>query len=258
MAIIKSFRIKTFKKKVNKISLKNISLSFNKLNVLEDVSFDIHQSSITGLLGPNGSGKSTLFNIICGILSPNYGDVIINGINVNKIPVFERVQKYGISLIPQTGGTFSGLSCIENLKAISEIVIEKKNERNYKIEEMISKFQLEPHAHTKCSELSGGSKKKVAIAMALMSNPSILLMDEPFAFLDILTVRDLQETIVNLQTEDSSRCIIISDHSARELLGISDRALVLANKKIVAQGSPREVIDSPSAKIYFGDSFKIN
>ncbi len=83
-------------------------------------------------------------------------------------------------------------------------------------------------------------------------------MDEPFAFLDILTVKDLQETIVNLQTEDSSRCIIISDHSARELLGISDRALVLANKKIVAQGSPREVIDSPSARIYFGDSFKIN
>ena len=258
MALIKRFRIKTFKKEINKITLKKISLSFNKVQVLDNLSLNIRQSEIAGLLGPNGSGKSTLFNIICGILKPNYGDVIINGVNVNEVPVYERVLKYGISLIPQTGGTFAGLSCIENLKAISEIVIENKNDRNYKVEEMISKFQLEPHAHTTCGQLSGGSKKKVSIAMALMSNPSILLMDEPFAFLDILTVRDLQETIINLQTEDTSRCIIISDHSYRELLKISDRALILANKKIVAQGAPSEVINNSEAKIYFGDSFKIS
>ena len=106
--------------------------------------------------------------------------------------------------------------------------------------------------------LSGGTKKKVAIAMALMSNPKIVLMDEPFAFLDILTVRDLQKTITNLQTEDTTRCIIISDHSVRELLSVCDRAIILANKKIVAQGRPSEVIKNENAKIYFGDAFKIN
>ena len=258
MGIIKKFRITTFKKEINKISLKKISHSFNKIKVLEDVSFNIHQSEIAGLLGPNGSGKSTLFNIICGIIKPNYGEVIINGVNVNEVPIYKRALDYGISLVPQHGGTFSGLSCIENLKAISEVVIENKNDRNYKIEEMISKFQLEPHTNTKCLMLSGGTKKKVAIAMALMSNPKIVLMDEPFAFLDILTVRDLQKTITNLQTEDTTRCIIISDHSVRELLSVCDRAIILANKKIVAQGRPSEVIKNDNAKIYFGDAFKIN
>ena len=126
MALIKKFRITTFKKEINKISLKKISHSFNKIKVLEDVSFNIHQSEIAGLLGPNGSGKSTLFNIICGILKPNYGEVIINGVNVNEVPIYKRALDYGISLVPQHGGTFSGLSCIENLKAISEVVIENK------------------------------------------------------------------------------------------------------------------------------------
>ena len=240
------------------LSATNLAKAYKSRQVVRDVSLSVSTGQIVGLLGPNGSGKSTLFNIICGILKPNYGEVIINGVNVNEVPIYKRALDYGISLVPQHGGTFSGLSCIENLKAISEVVIENKNDRNYKIEEMISKFQLEPHANTKCLMLSGGTKKKVAIAMALMSNPKIVLMDEPFAFLDILTVRDLQKTITNLQTEDTKRCIIISDHSVRELLSVCDRAIILANKKIVAQGRPSEVIKNENAKIYFGDAFKIN
>ena len=259
MALIKRFRIKTFKKEINKISLKKISLSFNKVQVLDNISLNIRQSEIAGLLGPNGSGKSTLFNIICGILKPNYGDVIINGVNVNQIPVYERVLNYGISLIPQTGGTFSGLSCIENLKAISEIVIKNQNERSFRIEKMISKFELDAVKNTKAKHLSGGQRKKVSIAMSLMSNPKIILMDEPFQGLDIMSTRDLQETIVNLQTDDNTRCCIISDHAARDLLAISDRAIILANKKIIAQGTPSELIDDRNARnLYFGDAFKIN
>ena len=258
MAIIKSFRIKTFKKKINKISLKNISLSFNKLNVLEDVSFDIHQSSITGLLGPNGSGKSTLFNIICGILSPNYGDVIINGINVNKIPVFERVQKYGISLIPQTGGTFSGLTCIENLKAISEIVIKNKISMNDKIHYLLSKFELDNIKYIKAKYLSGGQKKKLVIALALLSDPKVLLLDECFAALDILTIKMIQEIIVNLQQENQIT-ICICDHQARDLLACVDVAMILSNCKIVAHGTPTDLINNINAqKAYFGNSFKIS
>ena len=240
------------------LELDSVSYSINQKKLINNISVKINAGDIVSIVGPNGSGKSTLFNIICGILKPNYGEVIINGVNVNEVPIYKRALDYGISLVPQHGGTFSGLSCIENLKAISEVVIENKNDRNYKIEEMISKFQLEPHANTKCLMLSGGTKKKVAIAMALMSNPKIVLMDEPFAFLDILTVRDLQKTITNLQTEDTKRCIIISDHSVRELLSVCDRAIILANKKIVAQGRPSEVIKNDNAKIYFGDAFKIN
>ncbi len=259
MVIIKKFRITTFKKEKNKISLNKISLSFNKRQILDDVSFNIREGEICGLLGPNGVGKSTIFNIIVGLIKPNYGDVLIDQKRVTGIPIFKRSIDFGLSIVPQTGGVFSNLTCLENLKAISEIVIHNKNERNFKIEKMISKFELDAVKDTKARHLSGGQKKKVSIAMSLMSDPKIILMDEPFQGLDIMSTRDLQETIVNLQTEDNSRCCVISDHAARDLLAISDRAIILANKKIIAQGTPSELINNSNARnFYFGDGFKIS
>ena len=259
MAIIKKFRITTFKKEINKISLKKISLSFNKRQILDDVSFNVREGEICGLLGPNGVGKSTIFNIIIGLIKPNYGDVHINQKNVTDIPIYKRAIDFGLSIVPQTGGVFSNLTCLENLKAISEIVVINKDERSFRIEKMISKFELDAVKNTKAKYLSGGQRKKVSIAMSLMSNPKIILMDEPFQGLDIMSTRDLQETIVNLQTEDNNRCCIISDHAARDLLAISDKAIILANKKIVAQGSPTELLNNVNARnLYFGDAFKIN
>ena len=161
--------------------------------------------------------------------------------------------------MPQTGGVFGKLTCLENLKAISEIVIKDKNERSFKVEKMISKFELDAVKNTQARHCSGGQRKKISIAMSLMSDPKIVLMDEPFQGLDILSTRDLQETIVNLQTEDIKRSCIISDHAAHSLLKISDRAIILANKKVVAQGTPSELLNDQNArKVYFGDSFKIN
>tara|TARA_Y100000590_G_scaffold459641_1_gene617225 strand:+ start:2250 stop:3029 length:780 start_codon:yes stop_codon:yes gene_type:complete len=259
MAIIKKFRITTFKKEINKISLKKISLSFNKRQILDDVSFNIREGEICGLLGPNGVGKSTIFNIIVGLVKPNYGDVFINQKNVTEIPIYKRAIDFGLSIVPQTGGVFSNLTCLENLQAISEIVLNNKDERSFRIEKMISKFELDSVKNTKAKYLSGGQRKKVSIAMSLMSNPKIILMDEPFQGLDIMSTRDLQETIVNLQTEDNKRCCIISDHAARDLLAISDKAIILANKKIIAQGSPSELLNNANARnLYFGDAFKIN
>ena len=259
MAIIKKFRITTFKKEINKISLKKISLSFNKRQILDDISFNIREGEICGLLGPNGVGKSTIFNIIVGLIKPNYGEILINQKNVTDLPIFKRAIDFGLSIVPQTGGIFSNLTCLENLKAISEIVINNKSERNFKIEKMISKFELGAVKNTKAKHLSGGQRKKVSIAMSLMSDPKIILMDEPFQGLDIMSTRDLQETIVNLQTENNNRSCIISDHAARDLLAISDRAIILANKKIIAQGTPSELINNTNAKnLYFGEAFKIN
>ena len=259
MAIIKKFRITTFKKEINKITLKKISLSYNKRQILDDVSFNIREGEICGLLGPNGVGKSTIFNIIVGLAKPNYGEIYINQKIVTHLPIYQRAIDFRLSIVPQTGGVFSNLTCIENLRAISEIVIEKKDERNFKIEKMISKFELDAVKNTKAKHLSGGQRKKVSIAMSLMSDPKIILMDEPFQGLDIMSTRDLQETIANLQTEDNSRCCIISDHAARDLLAISDRAIILANKKIIAQGTPTELINNINAKnFYFGDAFKIS
>jgi lipopolysaccharide export system ATP-binding protein len=259
MAIIKKFRIKTFKKEKPKIDLKNISLSFNKRQILDDISLKIQEGEICGILGPNGVGKSTLFNIIIGLLKPDFGKVFINSFNVTNIPIHRRALDFGVCIVPQSGGIFSELTCEENLKSIAEIILKDKNERTFNVEKMISKFQLESVKNIKGKYLSGGQKKRVCIAMALISNPKIILMDEPFQGLDLMTTRELQETIVNLQTEDNSRCCIISDHAARDLLAISDKAVVIANKKIIAQGSPSELIINKNAQsLYFGDSFKIN
>jgi len=259
MGIIKKFRITTFKKEVHKISLKKISLSFNKRQILDDINLNIKEGEICGLLGPNGVGKSTLFNIIVGLLNPNYGKVFINQYDVTKIPIYKRAVDFGISIVPQTGGVFSELTCLQNLKAISEIVIKQKNEREFKIEKMIAKFELDAVKNIKAKHLSGGQRKRVCIAMSLLSEPKIILMDEPFQGLDILSTRELQETIVNLQTEDPSRSCVISDHAARDLLAISDRAIILANKKIIAEGKPSDILNDEKARsFYFGDSFNIN
>ena len=259
MGIIKKFRITTFKKEVHKIKLKKISLSFDKRQILDDISINIREGEICGLLGPNGVGKSSLFNIILGSLKPNYGNIFINGTDVTNLPIYKRAVDFGLSVVPQTGGVFGNLTCLENLKAISEIVIKNKNERSFKVEKMISKFELDAVKNTKAKHCSGGQRKKISIAMSLMSEPKIVLMDEPFQGLDILSTRDLQETIVNLQTEDIKRSCIISDHAARDLLAISDRAIILANKKVVAEGTPSELLNDQNARnVYFGDSFKIN
>ena len=259
MALIKKFRITTFKKEVSKIFLKKISLSYNKRQILDDVSFNIRGGEIVGLLGPNGVGKSTIFNIIIGLIKPNYGEVYIDNKIVNNIPIYKRSIDYQLSIVPQSGGCFSNLTCLENLKAISEIVLKNKEERSFRIEKMISKFELDAVKNTKAKYLSGGQRKKVSIAMSLMSDPKIILMDEPFQGLDIMSTRDLQKTIVNLQTEDSKRCCVISDHAARDLLAISDRAIILANKKVIAQGTPSELINNSNARnFYFGDAFKIS
>ena len=147
----------------------------------------------------------------------------------------------------------------ENKYTLPRIVIKNNSERSFKVEKMISKFELDAVKNTKAKHLSGGQRKKVSIAMSLMSDPKIILMDEPFQGLDIMSTRDLQETIVNLQTEDNNRCCVISDHAARDLLAISDRAIILANKKIIAQGTPSDLIKNINAKnLYFGDAFKIN
>jgi len=258
MAILKKFRIKSFKKNEPLIKLEKISLSFGKRQILENINFDINKGEILGMLGPNGVGKSTIFNLITGLIKPDYGSVIIDGENVISYPISERTTKFKIGYVPQYGGYFHDLTLMENLMAVSEILINNKNDRNFKIEELVSKFELDPILNVQAKFLSGGQKKKLVIALALMGNPKVLLLDECFAALDVLTIKMLQELIVNLQTEKNIS-ICICDHQARDLLSCVDVAIVLSNCKIVAKGTPSELITNTKAKnAYFGDSFKYN
>ena len=258
MAIIKKFRIKSFKNSKPIISLENISLSFGKRKILDNVSFKINNGEILGMLGPNGVGKSTIFNLITGLIKPNYGKINFNGTNVVDYPIYLRTTKFRIGYCPQFGGFFNDLTLLENLKSIAEIVIEDKNLINHKVDQLIAKFELDAIRDVKAKFLSGGQKRKLVIALALLADPKVLLLDEPFAALDVLTIKMLQEIIVNLQTENDI-AIIICDHQARDLLSCVDVALILSNCRIVAQGTPSHLINNIEAKkAYFGDSFKFN
>tara|TARA_B100000780_G_scaffold17679_1_gene11513 strand:+ start:345 stop:1121 length:777 start_codon:yes stop_codon:yes gene_type:complete len=258
MGIIKKFRIKYFKNPQPMISMENISLSYGKRKILDNVSFKINHGQILGMLGPNGVGKSTIFNLITGLIKPDYGKIKFNNIDVINYPIYERTLKFKIGYVPQHGGYFHDLTSLENLKAIAEIVVEDKKHIHHKIDKLISKFELDAIRNVKAKFLSGGQKRKLVIALALLADPKVLLLDEPFAALDVLTIKMLQEIIVNLQTENDI-AIIICDHQARDLLSCVDVAILLSNCKIIAQGTPSDLVNNIEAKnAYFGDSFKFN
>jgi len=258
MGIVKKFRIKSFKNQRPIIEFENLSLSYGNRLILDNINFKINQTEIFGMLGPNGVGKSTIFNLITGLINPISGKIKINGEEVNDYPIYLRTKKFKIGYVPQYGGYFGNLTLKDNLKAIAEIVIENKNLINDKINYLISKFELDNVKDIKAKFLSGGQKKKLVIALALLGEPKMLLLDECFAALDILTIKMLQEIIVNLQQENQIT-ICICDHQARDLLAVVDVAIILSNCKIVAHGSPSSLIKDINAQnAYFGNSFKIN
>ena len=258
MALIKKFRIKSFKEKQALLTLDKISMFYNKRQILNNLNLKINKQEVLGMLGPNGVGKSTIFHIITGLKDPSYGKVLIKGIDCTNIPIYERATRFKLGYVPQYGGFIQDLSLIENLKLVGEIHIKEKELRKSKIDKIISQFEFDPLLKIKAKHLSGGQKKKLVISMALINDPSILLLDEPFAALDILTIKMLQEIIVNLQSLEKIT-IVVCDHQARDLLSCVDRAVVLSDGKIIASGSPSEIIKDSSAKsAYFGDEFKIN
>ena len=258
MAVIKKFRIKSFKNINSVIEFENISLAYGNRLILDNINFKINEGQIFGMLGPNGVGKSTIFNLITGLISPQNGKIKIQGNDVTQYPIYLRSKKFRVGYVPQYGGYFNDLTLLDNLKAISEIVIDDKNIRNDKIDYLISKFELDNLKDIKAKFLSGGQKKKLVIALSLMSEPKVLLLDECFAALDVLTIKMLQETIVNLQHE-SKITICICDHQARDLLACVDVAMILSNGKIIAQDTPSNLVKDINAKnAYFGDSFKFN
>ena len=258
MAVIKKFRIKSFKDQRTALELKKISISFGNREILSNLSLKVNDGQILGMLGPNGVGKSTIFNLITGLIKPKFGEVIISGENATNYPIYERTSKFKIGYVPQYGGYFHEMTTYDNLKSIAEIQIKDTSKRFEKINEIISKFELDSISDVKAKFLSGGQKKKLVIGMALISEPKILLLDEIFAALDVLTIKMLQQIIVNLQTFENIT-VVLCDHQARDLLSCVDKAIVLFNGKIISSGSPVEIVNDKEAKLaYFGDTFKIN
>ena len=259
MSVIKSFRIKSFKKNIQICSFKKVCLSYGDRQILDNINLDIFPGEILGLLGPNGVGKSSLFNLIIGLIKPNSGQIFINSTNVNDFPIYLRTRKFKIGYVPQYGGYFHDLTLMENFMAISEIIIKDKNKRLAKIDELINKFELNNLIKIKAKYLSGGQKRKLVICLALLGEPKILLCDEIFAALDVLSIQMLKQILINLQRENTELSIIICEHQARELLPIVDRAMILSKGKIIVKGTPNELLNNKLARSdYFGEQFKLN
>ena len=216
MGLIKKFRIKSHKRPNSIISFENISLSYGSRLILDNINFKINEGQIFGMLGPNGVGKSTIFNLITGLINPNSGKIKLSNTDVLDYPIYLRTKKFKIGYVPQHGGFFQDLTLIENLNAIAEILVNDVKEREFKINNLISRFEFEAVMNVKAKFLSGGLKKKLVISLALLSDPKLLLLDECFAALDVLTIKMLQGLIIDLQMNNniSRRLALLSNEQA--------------------------------------------
>ena len=251
---MKKFRILRFKSKPI-LNARGISKSFNKRMVLRKIDIQLNKGEMCGLLGSNGAGKSTFFHILLGIVKGDHGDIFLNGVNINSLPIHER-SKLGISYLPQQTSIFKGLTVYENLLGIAQIIKKKTNEQKEIVEKLMVEFSLTHLRNIYANSLSGGERRRVEIARCLINNPKILLLDEPFANVDLLSIQDVKTLLLNLQSRGCG--ILVTDHNASQLLSIVDRAYVIANGSIIAKGTPRQIVGASEAREkYFGKDFTL-
>ena len=253
MSNIKKFRIIKFKSKPV-FSTKNISKSFGQRVILRKIDINLNKGEMLGLLGSNGAGKSTFMNIVLGLLKPDYGEIFLEKTRLTTLPIHER-SKIGIGYLPQQTSIFRGLTVYENLLAIAQIVKKSSSEQKDTIEKLMAEFSITHLRDVKATALSGGERRRTEIARCLISNPKVLLLDEPFAGVDLLSIQDIKNLLLKLQARGCA--VLVSDHNASQLLSIVDRAYVIANGGIVANGTPRQIVTTESKKLYFGEDFTI-
>ena len=255
MASIKKFRILKFKSKPI-LTVKGISKFIDKRVILRKIDFEINKGEIFGLLGPNGAGKSVTFNVLLGIMKADHGNVFVEGTRITNFAIHERAKKFRIGYIPQNDSVFKGLSCIDNLKAIAEITIKDRVKQESVVEELLSEFNLSHLRNVIANNLSGGERKKLVIARALVNNPKILLMDEPYGAVDPINIDMIKKIIIDLQKKGVS--VLITDHSAQNVLSIVDRCSIISGGEIITSGKPKEIIHNNKARqLYFGENFNI-
>ncbi len=250
----KKFRIIKFKSKPI-LAAKNISKSFAGRMILRKIDIHLNQSEMLGLLGSNGAGKSTFMNIVLGILRCDFGDIFLGNAKLTNIPIHER-SKLGIAYLPQQTAIFRGLTVYENLLGIAQIVKKNISEQKDIVEKLMAEFSITHLRNIKATSLSGGERRRTEIARCLISNPKVLLLDEPFAGVDLLSIQDIKGLLLKLQHRGCA--VLITDHNASQLLSVVDRAYVIANGTIVANGKPRQIVNTAEAKkLYFGEDFTI-
>jgi LPS export ABC transporter ATP-binding protein len=225
----------------------------NKI-IVRDISLEVNSGEVVGLLGPNGAGKTTTFYMISGLLPQNSGHVLLNGTDISKAPIHKRA-KYGIGYLPQESSIFKDLTVEENILLAGEVTITSKTKRRKKLEKLLELFNIEPIRHNLGVSLSGGERRRVEIARALVNSPQFLLLDEPFAGVDPIAVFDIRKVIKQLKEMNIG--ILITDHNVRETLQTCDTAFVIKSGSLLASGSSSEIAENELVRThYLGEDFK--
>ncbi|WP_294611246.1 LPS export ABC transporter ATP-binding protein [Roseovarius sp.] len=238
------------------LRVENLRKSYKKRVVIRDVSLSLQQGEVVALLGPNGSGKTTTFYAIAGLIYPEGGHIFIDGRDVTNLPMYRRA-KLGIGYLPQEMSIFRGLSVEDNIMAILDISEKDRHKRRERLEELLSEFSVEHLRRAPALALSGGERRRVEIARCLAAQPRYLLLDEPFAGVDPISVGDIRHLVADLKKRGIG--VLITDHNVRETLEIVDRAYILHDGKVLMSGSPKDVVENENVRrVYLGDNFRIS
>jgi lipopolysaccharide export system ATP-binding protein len=237
------------------LEIKNLSKSYDGREVVKSVDLVVKRSEIVGLLGPNGAGKTTTFYMVVGIIAPNAGSIIFDNYNITNLPIHERAR-FGIGYLSQEPSIFRKLTVEENIMAILETLPINRSERKHRLESLLEELNIAHLAKNKSYTLSGGERRRLEITRALVTNPSFILLDEPFSGIDPIVVNEAQEIIRGLK--DKGLGILLTDHNVRETLSITDRAYLIAEGKILISGTADDLINNPQAReIYLGEKFRM-
>jgi lipopolysaccharide export system ATP-binding protein len=240
---------------MSKLETLEISKTYRGRRVVDDVSVFVQQGEVVGLLGPNGAGKTTTFYMIVGLISPDSGRILVDEEDISGLPMYLRARR-GISYLPQEASIFRKLTVEENLLAILEALPLTREERRERLAELLEELSIAHLAKNKAYSLSGGERRRVEITRALVTEPSFMLLDEPFAGIDPLAILDIQSIVTQLKERHIG--ILITDHNVRETLGICDRAYILNDGAVLEEGTPQAIAASPQAReLYLGERFTL-
>ncbi|MBL1435791.1 MAG: LPS export ABC transporter ATP-binding protein [Rhodobacteraceae bacterium] len=235
--------------------IRNIGKSYKKRPVLRDVSLELRRGEVVALLGPNGAGKTTCFYSIAGLVNPDAGSVLIDGVDITFLPMYRRA-KMGIGYLPQEASIFRGMSVEDNIRSILELNIKGRRQQQKMLDELLAEFSITHLRRASALALSGGERRRVEIARCLASQPKYVLFDEPFAGVDPIAVNEIRDLVSHLK--DRGIGVLITDHNVRETLEIVDRAYILHDGTVLMSGTPQEVVqDKQVRQVYLGEQFKI-
>ena len=240
---------------VRGLEVHSIAKSYDKRTVLHDVSLSVSRGEVVGLLGPNGAGKTTCFYSVMGLVKPDAGRIVLDGQDITRLPMYRRAV-LGLGYLPQETSIFRGLTVEQNILAVLELSERERDVRMARLEKLLGEFGLTKLRDSAAMALSGGERRRCEIARALAANPSIMLLDEPFAGIDPISISDIRDLIIELKQRDIG--VLITDHNVRETLDIVDRACIIYGGEVLFQGSPEALVANADVRrLYLGESFAL-